>query len=197
MTVRTLLALVLISVPVSAQSLWRESRIPMGYLITDNTASQVGDVLTVIVRERQQIQDDEERESERNSQMDFSTGSFNLLPNAFDPLPSMQYGSTRSFEGKSDFQRNGRFESRLSATVVDVQPNGNLVIEGKRIIRIGPDTKTIRVSGIVRPLDVLPNNTILSESVANAEIVYESQGPALEASSPGWFHILLDIIWPF
>ena len=179
------------------QSLWQASRSPMRNLMADNVAHEIGDLITIVIRERQQIQDDEEVDTERDTQEDFSVDALDALPNAFNPLPNVRYGSSRTFEGSTEFARIGVFESQISATVIDVQPNGNLVIEGKRIIRLSDDTRTIRVTGLIRPFDLRGDNTVLSESIANAEISYESNGPMKQGQERGWFTKVLDFLWPF
>ncbi|MEW6745874.1 MAG: flagellar basal body L-ring protein FlgH [Planctomycetota bacterium] len=181
----------------AAQSLWCEGRTAMGNLIGDNVATSVGDLVTIIIRERQLIQDDQEINTEKDTRMDSAVSELNAFPNAFDPLPSMKYASRRSFDGTAEYQRDGRFETSVSARVIDVQPNGNLVIEGKRIITIGDEVKTISISGIVRPLDLSATNSVTSERVADAIIRYDGEGPLSNAMEPGWFEKLLDYIWPF
>jgi flagellar L-ring protein precursor FlgH len=75
------------------------------------------------------------------------------------------------------------------------------VVEGRRTLRTDFETKTVTISGVVRPLDISPSNTVLSESVANARIIYEGNGPLTETTNQGWlarlFTIAFNFFWPF
>src|SRR5262249_46151397 len=139
MTRAAVLALVLpamLAGTAHAQSLWREGQNPNGFLISDNVAHNVGDVVTVIIRERQIIQDGKDVAMDKSNVLDAKITNFDVSPGTFNPLPAFGYSSKSTFGGKSDFSRDGRFETLVSTQVVDVQPNGNLVVEGKRIIRL-------------------------------------------------------------
>jgi flagellar L-ring protein precursor FlgH len=85
----------------------------------------------------------------------------------------------------------------ISARVVEVFPNGNLFIEGRREISTNGETLIVMVSGIVRPEDVESNNSIQSKFIADAKIVYTGDGILAEAQSPGWLTRVATIIWPF
>ena len=77
-------------------------------------------------------------------------------------MPAIAGNSNRDLTGEAKYDKEGKFETRLSVIVIDVQPNGNLVIEGRRRIVVDKETKCIRVTGIVRPYDVTTFNTINS-----------------------------------
>ena len=85
--------------------------------------------------------------------------------------------------------------------VVDKLPNGNLVVTGRREIRIDDETKLIEFTGIVRALDIQADNTIQSELVANAEVVYRGHGPMTRSTNRygvgGWLHSAIAWLWPF
>jgi flagellar L-ring protein precursor FlgH len=81
--------------------------------------------------------------------------------------------------------------------VVDVLPNGNLVVMGTRNRQIAGDTQTIEISGIVRPSDITFANTVKSEQVADFHIVTRNSGVAAPYSRPGFLGGILDVIWPF
>ncbi|MFO0982172.1 MAG: flagellar basal body L-ring protein FlgH [Planctomycetota bacterium] len=180
-----------------AQSLWHEGQNPKGFLLSDNVARNLGDIVTVIIKERQLIKDGQDVTMDKSNELDAKVTSLDVNPRAFSTLPAMGYSSKSTFGGKADFSRDGRFETLVSAQVIDVQPNGNLVVEGRRVIRLDDEVKTIRVSGIVRPQDLSPENTVLSENVANAEISYQGDGPLSQATRRGWFSRFLEWIWPF
>jgi flagellar L-ring protein precursor FlgH len=193
---RALLALVLLVALAPAQSLWNCDR-PAPSLFSDTTARAVGDVLTIIISEKQTVKNKEDTELTKSTSLEAALTNFNILPNAFDPLPSVSGNSNKTLDGEAKYDKEGNFETRLSVIVIDVQPNGNLVVEGRRRIVIDRESKCIRVTGIVRPYDVSTANAIFSWQVANASVAYEGHGPLTRSTNHGFLGELLDLIWPF
>ena len=88
-------------------------------------------------------------------------------------------------------------QTQIAAVVMEVLPNGNLVIEGSRLKKSVDEKVLIRISGIVRPEDISNTNTVLSSAVAQGKIVFESDGPIANSNRWGWFERFVDHIWPF
>jgi len=101
------------------------------------------------------------------------------------------------FEGQGQNDRTDLMRTRLAATIVDIKPNGNLVLEAQHTFAKQREKTTITLSGVVRPQDVAPDNVVLSYNVADADIRYESSGPVSDANRRGWLMRILDKIWPF
>jgi len=181
----------------SAQSIWKQAGGNRRSLYADSTARQVGDLLTVVIQESQQIQNNESTEFEKETTLDTALQNFDIKPNAFDTLPQIQGSSEREFEGSATYNKNGSFRTSLTVMVIDVLPNGNMVLEGSRDIRMDREKKRIRISGIVRPRDIAPDNTIPSTRVAQARILYEGSGPLTRSTNRSWLDHVLDFIWPF
>lgn len=179
-----------------AQSLWNPDR-PLPSLFADTTARCAGDVLTIVISEKQTVKNKEDTELQKTTSLDAALTNFQVLPNAFNPLPSVAGNSDRQFDGEAKYDKEGNFETRLSVLVIDVQPNGNLVVEGRRRIVIDKEIKCIRVTGIVRPFDVTTANSIFSWQVANASVAYEGSGPLTRSTNRGFLGELLDLVWPF
>jgi flagellar L-ring protein precursor FlgH len=78
-----------------------------------------------------------------------------------------------------------------------VLENGNLVIEGRRIVRVNEDSKTIVVTGVIRTADVRSDNTVLSEKLHNFQVAIEGEGPLSRSQQEGWLGRLFDVVWPF
>jgi flagellar L-ring protein precursor FlgH len=76
-------------------------------------------------------------------------------------------------------------------------PNGNLVIDGRREVIVNNETQLLYVTGIVRPEDIGPGNTVLSSYIADAKITYTGSGVVSDKQRVGWFVRLIDKIWPF
>jgi len=180
-----------------SNSLWRRGHDGGRSMLADHVATQVGDVVTVIVREGQTVQDDGKMEVSKDSELDSSLDVFDIAPDAFSTLPALKYTSSRSIEGETKYSQKGKFEARLTAVVLDVKQNGTLLIEGRRTIHLDGDLKEMRVRGLVRPLDISSDNTIPSDRIANADILYEAEGARSKAVEKNWFERALDWIWPF
>ena len=81
--------------------------------------------------------------------------------------------------------------------VVEVLGNGNLVIVGEKQLALTEGSEFIQVKGIIRPADIQPDNTILSQRIANAQISYRGSGDLASATKPAWLTALLYNVWPF
>lgn len=183
-----------------AQSLWRpDSR--YASLVGDRTAKNVGDIITIVVSEQQSIQDKNNTKIERTSSMAATPKSFQLTTHTPISLPSIEIDSSRKLDAKADAQKSGSFSTTIAGTVVDVQPNGNLVVSGRRRIFIDDDEKTLEIVGVVRPYDVSTTNTVFSYQMAEARIAFVGEGPVAEASKKGWLSQAWDsfwnLVWPF
>ena len=188
------------SVQVWPGSIYDFGQGPRG-LIAEKTAFRKGDILTVVISETQNVQNNEASDLSRATNLNYKINVFNIAPNAFDPLPKVDADSSDGFIGQAKYQKSGNFKARLSAVVVDTLPNGNLVVSGRRELRIDKETKLLEFTGIVRRWDVAADNTIQSELVANAEIVYRGNGPMTDSTNRyglgGWLHRAWGWIWPF
>lgn len=167
-----------------------------------NTARRPGDLVTVLIVEDQQVRNEETSNLQKTTGLDYALNDFNLAPDAFgSTLPSIGGDRSDIFNGTANYEKDAEFTSRLTAIVVDVLPNDNLVIQGRREIRVDQEIKVIEISGIVRRFDVRQDNTILSQSVADARISYSGTGPLTRTTNRtglgAWIHRALDWIWPF
>jgi len=105
--------------------------------------------------------------------------------------------SDKKFQGQGAAERTETLRTKLAAEIVEIKPNGNLVIEARHTVTKQREKTMITLSGVVRPQDVGPDNTVYSYNVADADIRYESSGPVTDANRRGWLSKLLDRIWPF
>lgn len=192
------LAALAASATADAQSLWQKGRQNGLSLVADNRARRIGDVVAIVIEERQKVENDETVKTDKNSDSDSGdpTLEFDEAELVKELLPII-INSDRSFEGKADYSKEGEFTAQVTAVVVDVQPNGNLLIEGKRKVTIDGEEKLMTITGIVRSFDVASDNTVESSLVANANVQYQSLGPLADNTKRGWFDRLLDFMWPF
>ena len=183
-----------------AQSLWRDDG-PYSNFIRNTTARNIGDLLTVVIEESSSIQNSEETKTDRSGSLSAAITNFDIAPNAFSTLPAFAGNHTYQFDGKADQSKQNNFQTRIQVQVFDKLPNGNLLVVGRRTIRVDDETKTIEIRGLVRPVDVASDNSLKSEQVANAEISYVGEGTLTRATTKGFVARLFDIVfhcfWPF
>ena len=181
-------------------SIYKPDRGPLGP-VANKTARRPGDLLTVVISENQDVNNQETANLTRETSLDYALNAFDLKPNAFNPLPSIDGEGSDELRGVANYQKSGEFRARLTAIIVDVLPNGNMVISGRREIRIDQETKVLEITGVVRRFDINPDNTIQSELVANAKVSYAGKGPLTDATNrKGLGKAIVDVlrwIWPF
>ncbi len=162
----------------------------------DDTARNIGDVLTIKIVEESKVDNkakrDLQKDTSRSNTFNGHIGRSQVLPNL-----GMSAESSDKLNGKADYKDERTFEDGITVTVIDVQPNGNLVVMGTRHRNIGGDTQTIEASGIVRPSDILFDNTIKSTQVADFRLVSKNGGISDPYTRPGWLGRVFDVIWPF
>jgi len=198
------LALLSLAAPLAAQgrpgSIYDPDMGPMN-MIADKTARRPGDLITVLIAENQAIKNEETSQLRKATTLDYRLDSFDINPDAFDPLPRVAASSKDDFNGTANYEKNGEFTARITAIVMDVLPNGNMVVKGRREIQIDDETKVIEFSGVVRRFDVKADNTITSELVADARVSYTGEGQLTDATSRrglgNIIHRAIVWLWPF
>ncbi|MBC8317923.1 MAG: flagellar basal body L-ring protein FlgH [Desulfobulbaceae bacterium] len=173
-------------------------------LYQDNRAHQIGDILVVNIVETSSGKKNAKTKTERESTVSgdltylFRFASWMHLQ---DPnIPGSQTigaNLTNDFEGKGETSRNSTVTATISARVIDKTMDGNLIIRGFREIKVNNETQHIILSGMVRPQDISPDNSIKSSHIADARIEYGGVGVLAEKQNPGWLARTLDVVWPF
>ena len=186
------------STPVDAQSIWQFRTPDRVSLVADTAAHHVGDLVTVVIRETTDVDNIDQRTLSRQDETDYafsfsSSGDVGQSSGDFD----FTGDSGRSFNGQSQYLVGQDFTDRITVQVLDVLPNGNLVIGGRRRRLVAGELRTLIVSGTVRSIDISPSNTVLSQYVANFKICYEGDGSETSFSNQGWAGRFLNKIWPF
>jgi flagellar L-ring protein precursor FlgH len=182
-----------------AGSIWSKRDKTMKRLYVDDVARGIGDTLTIKIIESSKVDNkgkrDLKKETARASNFDGKLNIDDVLPEI--PGFTMNADGSNELKSKADFKDERSFEDRVSAVVIDVLPNGTLVVAGTRDRRIAGDTQTIEVSGLVRPSDIAFDNTVRSEQVANFRILTKNGGISAAYTQPGWFGRIFDILWPW
>ncbi|NLH42175.1 MAG: flagellar basal body L-ring protein FlgH [Planctomycetes bacterium] len=194
----------------SAGSIWAKRDKNLQSVYCDDVARGIGDVLTIKIAEESTVDNkakrDLQKETARSSDFDgklgidrIRSGNNGKVDNILSTIPgfTMQAEGSNTLKGKADFKDERSFIDRVSVVVLDVLPNGNLVVLGTRDRNIAGDIQTIEVSGIVRPSDIAFDNTVKSEQVANFHIITRNSGVSASYTQPGWMGRIFDILWPW
>ena len=173
-------------------------------LYADFRARHVNDMVTIIVKESATSSDDAKTENNRewsaNTKLTKLFGLKDELSDLFGvkgPSTLLDMSSKADFKGKGKNTQNTSLETRIAALVIEELPNGNLVIEGRRDLFVNGERKVLAIRGVIRTQDISPDNTISSEYVANAQIIYQGEGIVSQSQHPGLFTKLLLFFWPF
>lgn len=160
--------------------------------LRDRVARQVGDVVTILISEVSSSTFSAGTTASKSDRTDIAKGIGPVLANI---LPAWGLGADSKVDGRGSTQQTGRFNARMSAVVKQVLPNGTMLVEGTRSITTNKETQTFVLSGVVRIDDVRPDNTIMSESLANATIKVEGKGLIADRTRRGILTRILD--WLF
>jgi flagellar L-ring protein precursor FlgH len=188
--------------PAMADSLWKKRDPQRAYLFYDSRARNVGDLLTLIISEASEVDNSENRSLNKNSSngvsADYAAGSGGgLATQAANASLDFASSAKRVFSGKANYRDSREYTDHITVTVVDVLPNGNLVISGRRCLSIAGEQRTLVVSGVVRPIDLGPDNKISSRYVADLKTVYEGEGTSKRFTRQGWVSRAANKVWPF
>jgi flagellar L-ring protein FlgH len=111
--------------------------------------------------------------------------------------PKVSASTQNNFSGLGSTDRQGSLIATITARVVDVLPNGNLLIESRKDITVNREKQVLLLRGVIRPEDIATDNTILSNYVANAEMIYTGDGVVSDKQGQGWLVRFFDWVWPF
>jgi flagellar L-ring protein precursor FlgH len=172
-------------------------------VIADPRARNIGDILTIVVQEQTLIRNEERSERRQDTSLAARLEAYSLSDKTFqsNTLPRIDIRKEQDFMGEARQNSNSDVRASIAVVVVDVQPNGNLVVAGARSVTVNDETRTLRISGLVRQLDIAPANTIGSALVADARISITGDGGNTRAVTRGpvgqLFDTLIWAAWPF
>lgn len=169
----------------------------------DQTPVRVGDLLMVQINERTSSSNKEDSAGQRNSSINGSiAGSLALpfFPGAIEKRlagTSLSGSGTASEQGKSSSNNTSSFNASITVTVIDVYPNGNLLVSGEKQIKINGEHEFVRLSGVVNPRDIKQGNTVESTRVADARIEQLNDGRSRLYNDTGWLQKVFLSVLPF
>ncbi len=189
-------------------SLYGQGKAP---LFSDRKAVRVNDLLTVIINENATASSTAQKATNENGTL--GLGGLNMANNnanaqnstaskIIDKVNSITnlgatLNSQNTFNGSGSQSRTENFNTTVTARVIKIMENGNYFIDGAREILIEGEKQIIRVSGVVRPFDITRDNTINSRYIADAKILYHTQGDISKSTEKNWGTKLVESIWPF
>jgi len=157
-------------------------------LFMDLRARAVGDILTILLVERTDASKESSTSTARGSSVDTGLPTFAGRPitSGGTPIFNNEMSSDTTFDGQADSSQSNRLEGSITVTVAERLPNGNLLVRGEKLITINQGEEFIRLEGIIRPVDIGPENTVSSTKVADAAISYSGRGTLQATNRPGW-----------
>jgi len=188
----------------TVNSLWSDT----ASLYEDFKAKRINDLVTINVIENISGSGKADTSAARKSALDAKVEDFfgapiNLNKNNFfwghghSFSPVVKGSMDNNFQGTGETTREGKLIGTITAKVVEVMPNGNLFIESRKEITINNERQVLILRGMIRPVDILPDNTIMSSKVADAQVFFIGDGVLQDKQKPGWLVRILDRAWPF
>jgi len=167
-------------------------------LFDDRRARFVGDTITVRITESTSASTKSNDKLDRSNTSSGSlSGMAGLTGKALNGLAGYNTSSTNAFSGKGEAANNNVFTGSMTVTVIDVYPNGNLLVSGEKQLAIGHEQEYVRVSGVINPSFVDASNSVASSSIADARIEYKSSGQVSDGLVMGWLARFFLTAMPF
>ncbi len=183
-------------------SLWASNR---QTFFKDQRATDVGDILTVLIDIKDEAQLENETERKRTADEGASLDTFlgyeqslaEILPEGIDNTNLVQGGTTSNHKGEGSVEREEEIKVKMAALITQVLPNGNFVIHGRQEVRVNFENRIREIDGVIRPQDVTIDNSVSYEKIAEARISYGGKGQITDVQQPRYGQQLYDVIFPF
>jgi len=195
--------LLLTAVPLArGGSLWPADGGAERSMFADRKAARAGDILTVVVAESAAATNSQSKKTTRDSSVEDAIGRFlfSAAASGFGThggeLPATSLTGKGSASGGGEVANTQSLTSRAAVLVTDVLPNGNLVIEGVRVVTFSGETQYVVLHGLVRPDDISSGNTVFSTNIADARVEFVAEGNLTDAQKRGWLVKLYEKLRP-
>ena len=168
-------------------------------LFENPIAHRVGDIVTVVLNEQTAAQKSATTTTTKNTTDAFGATIIGKTPTIRgNAVLNNSINDSAKFDGEGQSAQSNSLTGFITATVVKVLPNGNLFIKGEKWIGINQGEEYVRVTGVIRPIDLAPDNSIPSQKVASAKISYGGKGAMADANAQGWLSRFFNSPWsPF
>jgi flagellar L-ring protein precursor FlgH len=185
------------------------------FLLDDTRARRIGDILTVNIVDTSKSDLKAETKNDKTASQQLGVAAYfgrkTINGNLPGELGIQNYGmqgdvgsdpivstsNTSKFQSKGQTKRESAVTASIGCRIVNILPGGVMQVEGARQTRVNNETQVIVVKGLVRPIDVGPNNTVPSTQLADCQIEYYGEGDLADRQKSGWLTRLLDNVWPF
>jgi len=191
-------ALIVLVPAARSESLWPAGSPGNRSMFADRKAGAKGDILTIIVAESAVAQSSQNKTSNRESSLEDAVSRF-LFPKLGahkGEMPGLSTTGKSSNSGGGDVSNTQSISSRAAVTVTDVLPNGNLVVEGVRVVTFSGETQYVVLRGIVRHDDIGRDNSVVSTNIADARVEFHSEGSLTDAQKRGWLARIYERLRP-
>ncbi len=188
--------------PSTSNSLWRPGS---HAFFSDPRAARVGDIITVKVLILDSAVLDNGTTAARTGSE--AVGAANLaglqvplsrvLPNGTDMGKLVATGTAGSNAGTAQIKRDETVQLRVAAVITQVLPNGNLALAGRQEVRVNSELRELALSGVIRPQDIMSDNTVMHDRMAEARISYGGRGQLTDVQTARWGQQIFDIVSPF
>jgi flagellar L-ring protein FlgH len=183
-------------------SLWRPGS---RAFFKDLRASDIGDIVTVVIDIDENAQLDNSTTRTRNNSENVDVDSLlgyenalnSVLPEAVNPAALLAFDGQTSNSGGGAIDRQEAISVSVAAVVTQVLPNGNLVIHGRQETRVNYELRELQIAGVIRPQDISTANTVSYEKIAEARLAYGGRGQVSDFQQPRWGTQIMDVIMPF
>lgn len=175
--------------PLRADSLWTAGGQNGRSMFADRKAGAKGDILTIVVAESAVAQSSQNKSSKRESSLEDTIARFvyaGVGTARGGQLPGSSGSGKASYSGGGDVSNTQSLSARAAVLVTDVLPNGNLVVEGVRVVTFSGETQYVVLRGIVRADDISRENSVVSTNIADARVEFHSEGSLTDAQKRGW-----------
>jgi flagellar L-ring protein FlgH len=184
-----------------AESLWTAPTGTERSMYADRKAARVGDIVTIVVSETAATQSSQSKKTNKDGSLEAGVSSF-LFPGSGlgkhkGEFPSTSMSGSSTFSGGGQVANSQSLSARAAVLVADVLPNGNLAVEGVRVVTFSGETQYIVLHGIIRPDDITSANTVASTNIADVRIEFISEGSLTDAQKKSWLLKIADKVRPF
>jgi flagellar L-ring protein precursor FlgH len=173
-------------------------------LLEDTRALRVGDLVVIRINEKADAQGNATTDLKKDTSREAGVDSFlammpklqRLNPN-FDPSKLLALAAKSDFQGSGNTARSGSLQGNIGVHVKREMPNGDLYVEGTKVVMINHEEYHLYVSGVLRPADIQPDNSVDSSLIADARVEFTGRGDINDQVERGWLTKILDAVNPF
>ena len=183
-------------------SLWASNR---QAFFEDQRADNIGDILTVTldIKDKAELDNETERTREAdegaglNALLGYETDLAQVLPESVNNGALVGAESESNHKGSGSIDREEKIQMKLAATIMQILPNGNMVIQGRQEVRVNFEKRILEMAGVIRPQDIAIDNTIPYDKIAEARISYGGKGQITDVQQPRYGQQVYDVLFPF